>query len=369
MSRWRILVAFNLAWFTLYGCYSRIKITESASIAPTPEIEKQWLTEPTKAWEYKLPAPPFALLTFPNSRDQLLVTSFRGDLFLINLKTGKRSRRGGFWAPYRKPVQVLYCDRQSDLLYLAGINESKVYVYDLRAGEIKREVRLASLHGEGVLLGEYLYAVQKGRTLLKLDKTTLKIIAKRDLPALAVAGVFASNGYLAVLTDNGCWQSFQPDLTEAHKIDLGLNPHPVVADQRGVFLIADSKGTVVVLKDEVPIFRRSDLVRTKPIYAAPVLVDHYLYIAFADGEVVAADITSNQILWRWQGEGLVNQPIRINRSVLLVPYACGKVVALERFKGEPIWQIATARPLQQLAIFSDGILVADRDRKLTCWKW
>ncbi len=361
-SRWRILVVFSLASLNMYGCYSRLKINESMTITSTPEIEKYWLTVPTKAWEYKLPAPPFALL--PLNPRQLLLTSFRGDLYLINLKTGKRSSR--FWVPYRKPVQILYCDRQSDLLYLSGINESKVYVYDLRAGAIKREVRLAGLRGKGVLLGEYLYTVQKGRTLLKIDKATLKINAKHDLTANAVAGVFAFNGYLAVLTENGCWQSFQPDLTEVHKIDLGFNPHPVVADQQGIFLIADSKGTIVVLKDEVPIFRYSF---AKPIYAAPAIGDNCLYIAFADGEVVAVDITSNQILWRWQGEGLVNQPIQINQSVLLVPYACGKVVVLDRLKGKPIWQIATARPLQQLAIFLNGILITDRDRKLTCWKW
>jgi len=342
----------------LSGCYGPLQIP-----GITPEIcAENPASPPQKIWQSKLPSPPKEILILNDQK--ALITTFRGELFLLNLATGKRCSR--FWMPFRKPVQILLCDQRQGEIVVSGINDPKVYRYDLCTGRVLLETRLPGLDGTMMADEDGLFAVQNLRTLLKLTPLTFKVLAKLELPTNVAAGAFAFKGRPALLTTDGHWRVYDKNLTLKQDLNLALNPYPVVGFYSDHLVIADSKGSVLILNDEGIKYRRE---LGKAIFAAPILDADNLLVACADGEVISINWRNDKINWRWQGAGPVGRKLWICNDVLLVPYTRGKIVAIERHNGAFRWEITTDRALRGWAVSRQGILTADRDKKVAYWKW
>lgn len=353
-----IISAFiGLLW--LVGCAHRLQVIESEPL----QVCADYSQVPRKIWERKVSTPvreAFAL----NDR-QLLVATYRGELFLLDTQTGKRISR--YWTPFRRPVQILYLDTLKQLLYVSGVNETKVFGYDLGKGSVMDNWRLPGLDGTMVVRGEDLYVIQHEKWLRRLDARNLKILASVKLPVRGVAGLFQSGKDLLMLVgEDGKLRSFGQDLHSQTVIDLHLNPAPVVYFQNDTLLAADSRGRVVGVHNET-VLCSFDF--GKAIFSRPVVAGELAFIAFADGEVVGLNLRTGEIIWRRQDAGLINLPLQWRQGMLFVPLANGRIVVLEARQGSCRYELDARYPLKTLVITNNRIIAIRRDKIVIGWQW
>ena len=90
-----------------------------------------------------------------------------------------------------------------------------------------------------------------------------------------------------------------------------------------------------------------------------------LFIATSAGEVLGIDLIDGKVLWRYQGPGLINQPLIGNKSTLLVAYARGKLVLLNQVNGAEQWSYKFDHPLERITLVPQGVVAVDSERQIS----
>ena len=90
-----------------------------------------------------------------------------------------------------------------------------------------------------------------------------------------------------------------------------------------------------------------------------------LFIATSAGEVLGIDLMDGKVLWRYQGSGLINQPLIGNKSKLLVAYARGKLVLLNQDNGAEQWNYKFDHPLERITLVPQGVVAVDSERQIS----
>lgn len=347
------LLGFCAAPFQLQEKSERLNIESLPDYSIAPRL----------SWTNRLSAPVRQALWVDSNR--LIVATYRGDLYLLSLETGKRVSR--YWIPYRRPVQVLYCEENHRRLLVAGIGETKVYAYDLRRGKVTGSWRFPGLDGSIVARQGYYYGIRDSRELLQIDSSSFTIKRRQTLPARCSGGIFALEpDQISLITEDGIYRWFASDLVPLGQTPLGLNPKPVLQNNHDTLLIADSKGRVVALYQQKVIFSK-DL--GKPIFSSPIMRGSVLYCAAADGEVVAIDTKEDRRLWIYQGEGLINLPLAFLGEHLVVPFAQGKIRIVDTIKGELLYELDGKGLLKLVLVGKSAIIAFRQDRKVIAWQW
>ncbi|MFH1852856.1 MAG: PQQ-binding-like beta-propeller repeat protein [Candidatus Neomarinimicrobiota bacterium] len=311
---------------------------------------------PELQWSAKMISPPVAIEVL--NRDQALILSYRGEIYLWDLNQGQR--QGRVWQPYRQPISNHCID--GNRLYFSSVIDGLISAYDFSLQ--KRLWRNRKLKAPGAIaVIENLVFYQEQRNIVVGNAATGKFIARRALPDDFASEFFTFGGTLAVFSTAGNLHRFTTGLEPLEPLSLNLDQSLSAAISGDRIAAGDANGRLVV----VDLTAGQLMFETKldgPIYTSPLIDDELLICAHGSGFVSAINPDSGEEQWRFQGQGLVNQPLLIADNVIIVPFARGRIVALDRLTGRELWHHDTEYVIRSLDLTRDGLLIADRRNRL-----
>ncbi|MEE9464524.1 MAG: PQQ-binding-like beta-propeller repeat protein, partial [Candidatus Neomarinimicrobiota bacterium] len=98
---------------------------------------------PELSWEIKLPSPVSELQALDSQA--LLVATHRGELFRLNLDTGKRDSR--IWQPTRDAINSLAVADSTNTLFFANAQRRELWAYDLERGKFRWKFKGSAISG------------------------------------------------------------------------------------------------------------------------------------------------------------------------------------------------------------------------------
>ncbi|MCH7938427.1 MAG: PQQ-binding-like beta-propeller repeat protein [Candidatus Marinimicrobia bacterium] len=329
---------------------------------------------PEIAWEVKLASPVTYLR--PINQKALLVASHRGQLYRLDLETGKR--KSGLWQVTRKAITSLVVAESTGSLYFASAQARKVYGYDLSRGKKLWQHKGAVIEGPLAVHGGLLLAAGATGQLTAFDLADGTVRWQRKLPGRVSRGVRRWADDLLVLNDHGSLYSF--DLGEiaaggdeedhttapAWRRDLEVDATAVLALGSGLLLVGDSQGRLIALEPGNG-QTRFETNLGAPIYGRPLITEGYIVVATADGTVLGLRPGDGSVVWEYAGEGLVKLPVLAwgsNPAVAVVIFSRGVVVGLDIATGERLWRHELEGPIQLAALTPSGVLLVRRHKWL-----
>ena len=360
MQRPRKTILFLLlALLGLGGCSARLKSIESRAI-DWNNATATALAEPDSLGTIKLPAPPKdALLVNPNT---VLFTSYRGDLFVLDLQKGKRQR--GIWKPFRKPVEIMAYEPAQSMLYLSSPIKSDFIQYNLQKARIVYKHKLHDLRGSAVLHGDTIYVCQKRFYLLGFERQSGQVLLRAHLTSPIISGLHRIDDRLYCITEDGILHYFDCKLQPVQRIDLQLEPRARLQVQDSLLTAVNSDGRLLIFN----VFEQKMLFRQQlhqAIYSLPLFTDErHIFIGTADGSVSKLDRHTGDPLWTYTGQELLKLPLVDLPTAILVPYTIGKIVLLDKESGSVLWQDQLPHKIRFAIPLLNGFLVASGRNKI-----
>ena len=313
-------------------------------------------------WVLKLKSPCRDLRVVDNN--SVLSSSFRGDLSIINLASGK----------YKKPIfqagrsvaEILLLDKPNNKIFLSFPRDRHVIEYDFIKREKTWKRKIIGLEKEMVCLDDTLFAHRDHDEILKINKKNGDILFQKKLNYTISAGLFLYNNKIWVFTESGDLIAYNRNIQKTGTFRSDLNIYPNVIFEKGKFCCSDSKGLVSVFdlaKEEI-IFKKE--FKSK-IFAPPCLTGNVLIVGFADGKVIAVNIVSGQQLWEYQGIGLINLPIISQGKNVFVPFTRGEILILDKLTGEKTSVFQTEKALKHYLLSPSGLVAVNDRRKMFFW--
>lgn len=323
-------------------------------LAPQALPEAALTREPELAGRWKTPAP--VRWIEPLRGVLVLVTTHGGEVYLWDLEAGRR--QGRTWRPFRDRISSQYLDRREGVLYLASREKGQLRAYDLEHNRLRWKQAVDSVEGNLLVREDRLYLAQTSSTVLALDLVGGQVLATWRLKGRPLRGVQGWGQDLVVVTDRGRVALLSAGRDPWQEWDLELESDPALTAAGGRVCLVDSRGRIIVLEKGNQ-DRLLNLALEEPIYSAPYFYDNHLVVAGAGGVVVGISLPEGRVAWRYQGPGLVNQPLVGHRNTCLIPYARGALVALDVVTGEETWRYDLEHRLELCRLVPGGILVVD----------
>jgi outer membrane protein assembly factor BamB len=329
---------------------------------------------PELAWEIKLLSPVLHLR--PLNEQDLLVASHRGQLYRLDLETGKR--KGGLWQVTRKAITSLVVADSTGSLYFASAQARKVWGYDLLRGKKLWRRKGPVIDGPLAIHGDLLLAAGTAGQVTAFDLAAGTVRWQRKLPGRVYRGVRRWKDNLLVLNDSGSLYSFDlgeiaadadhEDHTTAPvwRRDLAVDATAVLAQGPGLLVVGDSQGRLIALEPSngQPRFETN---LDAPIYSRPLVTEAHIVIATADGTVLGLRPGDGSVVWEYAGEGLVKLPVLArgsNPAVAVVIFSRGVAIGLDMATGERLWRHEVEGPIQLAALTRSGVLLVRRHKWL-----
>ncbi len=345
---------FPLVTLLLFiGCSRGLRHSISPDVnLPVSEISLN--KPPLLIWTEKLPSPPNQLLSV--NEESILIASHRGELFIIDIKTGKRT--GRIWQPYNRPINLLKLEREEGLLYFSSPGEEGVYDYDLIKAKKIWKTLLPGIYGNMATIGDTLFVFKQGGAILTIDRKSGKIMKERTLSTRISWGVYRYQDLLWIYSEDGLLCSYDKTLKHKETFRISNNPNPVISVIGKKLVIGDSDGRITCFDlDKKRILFTKQL--SAPIYSEPFITNSHLIVAQSNGIVTALDPVKGTSIWQYQGGGLVNQPLLGTSHQVIVPFTRGTIVALDLDSGKEQWRYDLEHRLRQILIVIDGIIVTE----------
>ncbi|MFC1543329.1 PQQ-binding-like beta-propeller repeat protein [Candidatus Neomarinimicrobiota bacterium] len=347
------------------------------------EVSSLMTRQPELAWQAKLPSLPAVLL--PLGPDVLLVATLRGELYSLNLKTGKQN--GQMQQSLDKPITAHLVHREGPHIYIASAQEEELRAYDLARGKILWRTQVGAITGQLDLAGGLLLAASLTGEVSAYDINDGHLTWNKQLPGRIYQGVWIIDdrvlvlnnaGYLYALHVQSLSDTLRPEGEQTDKSGEGypllweqqlpVNPNAVVGSGDGLLVIGDSEGRLLVI-DPVGGETVFQTQLAAPIYSRPLITGDLVVAATAAGGIIALQRSDGSPVWQVQGEGLVRLPLmvmggRIPQAVV-VPFARGRLLALELSTGRELWRYDLEEgSLESASLTPNGIVVGDRRRHL-----
>lgn len=334
------------------GCSSRLR--HNVEIIPDyPLIGKSIPNLPELQWQEKLFSPPDAIEILNDST--ILVFTFRGELFLWNLNTG--NKLGNIWQPYREPISSYLI--AADRLYIGSVMEGDLTAFNFKTRKkVWRRKKFRVKPDAMAIIGDTLY-IYNTMGLFALATDTGKELNKRKIRNRLTSGLINAGNSLLAFGDNGYLFRYGTDLKLLYKTDLRMGTRIESSFYQNKIAAVDANGRLVVydLNQNVIILEKQYDI---PIYSQPYLTDQTLIVAFSNGLVISYNCTTGEELWRHQGTGLINLPLRATAAEIIVPFARGHIVALSNNSGAELWRYNAENVISHLSLTSNGIIIIDR---------
>ncbi len=364
-------------WFLGLACTMRPRFAPLEATVDVPFPRRN--VRPEIAWEIKLASPVTHLR--PLNEKALLVASHRGQLYRLDLETGKR--KSGLWQVARKAITSLAVADSTGSLYFASAQAQEVWGYDFLRGKKLWKRKGPVINGPPAIYSGLLLAAGTGGEVTAFNLADGTLRWQRKLPGRVYQGVRRWEDNLFVLNDRGSLYSF--DLGEvavaaghedhtsapAWRRDLAVNATAVLAlagqaQGPGLLVVGDSQGRLIALEpgNGQPRFEKN---LGAPIYSRPLVTEGRIVVATADGTVLGLRPGDGGVVWEYAGEGLVKLPVLArgsNPAVAVVILSRGVVIALDMITGERLWRHEVEGPIQLAALTSSGVLLVRRHKWL-----
>ena len=335
---------------------------------PALPVENAWLhAAPEEVWSVKLISPPASLITLADG--QLMVLTYRGELCIYNLIIGKLT--GRVWQPLRMQITGYTLGDEHQILYFASARDKELHAYDLMAARKLWKLQYGDLTGNMTTVGQQLFAATKGGSIIAVNRAAGNVVWAKRFPGRFTNGVYGFGNRVLALSDRGQMYAFDviaaDSIAMAWQQEITVQPtYQAVPTPQGL-LICDSFGRILVIEPDSGGVIFNNLLPA-PIYSKPLVTDGAAIIATSSGRVYAINLDSGEIMWEYEGAGLVNLPIiaatGATPTIAVIPYSRGTVVALEIASGRLVWEHKFERPIRLAAITDTGLAVVDRRNRM-----
>lgn len=375
--KYRLFFTFPTLFLLVIGCTRAPKLElEPFALAVRPQ---NLSSTPEQVWETRLPTPPSALQALDSTH--LLVTTHRGELYTLDLVTGKRD--SPIRQIFRKGITARLIDASAQRVYIASAWEQQLRAYSVRPGKLIWKRKVPGIIDPMVLTDNHLFAASLSGNITTFDIESGQTVWNTKLHGSIQHGIQFADSVILMLTDKGSLYAFpstpQTNLIPANdsypylwQRDLSVNPDAIYVAGNGRLHIVDSQGDVVCIEatSGQDVFR-SPL--ATPVYSPPLILPDLVLIATAAGGVVALNAEDGSPVWEAQGSGLIKHPLLFTgasstRHVLAV-YARGDLLALEASTGDELWRFEAGEPIEMAALTSDGVVVVFRRNLLRYYRF
>ena len=322
-------------------------------------IGSQLAAQPELIWKHRLATPVKDIFAVNGQR--LLLNTFRGELYLLALQSGKRT--GKIWKTYRRPADLLFVDSANNQIYMIANRDNQFIHYNLKSAQIESKFKIKNLLGSAVIHHDTVTARQSARRIIQFQLNNGTVIRELQLPEQITWGIFEYHDQYLLYTTDGMLRFFDRNLIPTGTLQLPLSITPELfingdycygVDSHGKFLVIDLINRNIQLEKNF----------TAPIFTPPFIRDRQVILGCGDGSVFRIDLTSGAEIWHFSGSGLINQPLFAAGQRILVPYARGEIVALRQNSGEKLWTISIKNGISICQPVPQGLIVLDRLRNI-----
>jgi len=322
-------------------------------------IGSQLAAQPELIWKHRLATPVKDIFAVNGQR--LLLNTFRGELYLLALQSGKRT--GKIWKPYRRPADLLFVDSANNQIYMIANRDNNFIHYNLKSAQIESKFKIKNLLGDAVIHHDTVTARQSTKRIIQFQLNNGIVIRELQLPEQITWGICAYRDQFLLYTADGMLRFYDRNLIPAGTMQLPLSITPELliigdycygVDSRGKFLSIDLISRKIQLEKDF----------MAPIFITPHIQDEKVTLGCGNGSVFQIDLKSGDEIWHYSGCGLINQPFFAIGQSILVPYAQGEIVALRQNSGEKLWKISIKNSISICQPVPQGLIVFDRLRNI-----
>lgn len=368
-SRAARLILMGLTCLGL-ACGGRPRFSPSERPREYPAIE---YGSPELTWEIKLSSPVSQLQAL--DEQALLVATHRGELYRLNLETGKRE--GRLWQPTRDAINSLMVAGATNTLYFANAQRRQLWAYDLERGKIRWKIKGPAISGAMVVYRDYLVTTGTGGEISAFNLTDGDRHWRRAIPGRIYSGAALWGDTLLVLSDQGILYAFDLEMIAAPaspdsasdpllwRLELAVNALALMAPGPDLLVVVDSDGRLIAIEPQSGRIRFQTQLNG-PLYSRPVVTAERIVVATAGGQVLGLGALDGEHVWEYAGEGLVKLPLMARRehpAVAIVVFARGQLAALDIMTGELHWNYGVEGPIQLAALTPQGLVFVRR------YKW
>jgi len=322
-------------------------------------IGSQLAAQPELIWKHRLATPVKDIFAVNGQR--LLLNTFRGELYILALQSGKRT--GKIWKPYRRPADLLFVDSANNQIYMIANRDNQFIHYNLQSSAIESKFKIKNLLGSAVIHHDTVTARQSAKRIIQFQLNNGTVIRELQLPEQITWGICQYRDQFLLYTTDGMLRFFDRNLIPAGTMQLPLSITPELliignycygVDSRGKFLGIDLISRKIQLEKNFP----------APIFITPHIQDEKATLGCGNGSVFQIDLKSGDEIWHYSGCGLINQPLFVVGQIILIPYAQGEIVALRQNSGEKLWEISIKNGISLCQPVPQGLIVLDRLRNI-----
>ncbi len=317
----------------------------------------------TLVWQYDISA-----ATGPGS--PLLVDSIvfvgnlRGELYALNLRTGKRIGWVSLGASIEGTPAI---ERDLAIVPLAGSHESLV-AFDLVQGTVRWRASLGDIHTSPLVMDARVFVGNTQGTLFAVDKLTGVVLWRFELPRnIALKGIRSSPaGWLQHVVfgaDDGAVYDLDPGTGILHwryEVDGAIQAAPSIADSTA--FVGTLRGTVYAIRlaDGSLRWRRD---AGSSVYAPPLIHSGLCIFGTTGGTVFALDQRTGAIAWSCDIHAPINSGVLAVNNALYVGTLRKELIAIDPANGTILWRETLSGRVKTAPIAGGNrVIVATDDR-------
>lgn len=277
---------------------------------------------------------------------------------------------GVVYAAERYGLLIAHDAKTGKRLWQRDFGGKKRYFEHFPRGESAR------LSAGPVIVNDRLYLSSENGVVYALDKNNGETIWQTQLKGEVISPVAVGEGYVVVHLSNGLLVALrETDGVQQWNFEedtslLSLRSASRPAITGGGVVVGTSTGKLqVVLLDSGRLAWEeriatpsgsSDLERMTDVDGSPLIVGDTVYVSGYNGETVALELRSGEVLWK-RDHGSASAPALIRNRLLLVNQQ-SHVVALDRISGIELWRNNDLhfRSLTDVTLHGEYLAVGDR---------
>lgn len=277
---------------------------------------------------------------------------------------------------------VFAAERHGNVVALNADNGRRLWRQDLAPATGFSLLRLfskgppAKLAGGLTLDGDTLYVGNESGMLYAINKESGEIQWQSQLEGEVISAPAVGEGYVVLHLGNGMvvglnaadgeeqWRHEE----EVPALTLRGNSSPVISAGGVILGTNNGRAAVLVLESGQMAWDErvatpsggSDLERIVDIDATPVVRGDQVYMLAFNGELVALELRTGEVVWRRDYQG--HRTPQVAGSRIFLTTSESHVVAVDRLSGNERWRSADlyGRSLTEPAVLSGQLVVADR---------
>lgn len=344
-------------WITFGGAPSRTNQSSSGLKPPLKQI-----------WQYDAGA---GITSTPLIRDDILiVTTLKGELHAVNVRTGKRI---GYLTLDGAVAGTPVWNGVDVCIPISAENETAESI-SLVNGTKNWRAKFGSSESSLLRYDRFLYVTSLNGILYCLDASSGGEVWKFETAAeedrKPIRSSPATDGEVVVFgSDNGCIYAVRrADGTQKWKFQTGQSIFASPIITKGRVIVGSLDGKVYCLDA-----RSGDLFWTfdtkSRVFGSASSNDKYAFVGTTDGYCYALDIMNGSAVWKFKAKSVINSAPLVANDVLYVGCLDKILYMLNVETGVEVWHLQAEGRIRVPAVIWNGILfVTSEDSYVTAFK-